>query len=480
VKRKRAVSSAAGSAPQPAPVTFDVIERIRLSWPKRFMTGFPDAISAAESNWSLAVLGHHPSTSQDLDVLEQAQTSLPVMWASFFCPMRDGRTGTDLAISWARLRAPDLLTGLLRIANSRGVYVECLSLSVSRCSAVLRDLFTGEIYLLTDVDPALVPKIRRWMRFCGVLVDLGDGTWNYISAFASVPGDPQVTPEEFLEVARGALSLVGVNPNEIDPSAPHSGLRRFCGVAFPAIHRMLRERPIPEPRRIFAVNTDGERFEPQDAVVTLSESARERLTLALPSAEDFMQNGEYSWGWISRLHTKVYENGEEIGTLNGEGTRFTVSANSPQRFERLLDRLTSLCGERPSIESVTATRPWEKLAHTVSAPEEGVHTMTLATGVPMFDMDLATAKQSLSLFHMRHLQIQLDQEIPALGGVPRSLVRTPEGQTAVEKWLIMAEMYGIPERHSEPTFLDLDPLREELGLRTVSDQIARGPASRPA
>ena len=77
-------------------------------------------------------------------------------------------------------------------------------------------------------------------------------------------------------------------------------------------------------------------------------------------------------------------------------------------------------------------------------------------------------------------QIQLDQEIPALGGVPRSLVRTPEGQTAVEKWLIMAEMYGIPERHGEPTFLDLDPLREELGLRTVSDQIARGPASRPA
>jgi len=352
--------------------------------------------------------------------------------------------------------------------------------SLSHCSAVLRDLFTGEIYLLTDVDPALVPKIRRWMRFCGVLIDLGDGTWNYITAFSSVPGDPQVTPEEFLAAARDALSLVGVNPNEIDPSAPHSGLRRFCGIAFPAVQRMLRERPSPAPRRIFAVNTDGERFEPQEAVVTISDSARQRLTLALSGAEDFVQNGEHCWCWISRLHTKVYEDGEEIGTLDGEGSRFTVSGNSPERLARLLERLISLCGERPSILSLTATRPWEKLEHAVSAAEEGVTTMVMATGVPMFDMDLVNARQSQSLFHMRHLQNRLDQEIPALGGSPRSLISTPEGQTAVEKWLVTAEMHGIPESHGEPTFLDLDPLREELGLRTVADQIARGPASRPS
>ncbi len=58
-----------------------------------------------------------------------------------------------------------------------------------------------------------------------------------------------------------------------------------------------------------------------DGTWNFSESARESLTRVLPSAEDFVQNGEHSWGWISRLHTKVYEHGEEIGTLNGEGTR---------------------------------------------------------------------------------------------------------------------------------------------------------------
>ena len=136
MKRKRAVSSSAGSAPRPAPITFDVIERIRLSWPKRFMTGFPDAISAAESDWSLAVLGHHPSTSADIDVVEQARTSLPVMWASFFCPMRDGRTGTDLAISWAPLRAPESIW-----ATALGTSVNRPASALHGCCRAQRTLF---------------------------------------------------------------------------------------------------------------------------------------------------------------------------------------------------------------------------------------------------------------------------------------------------------------------------------------------------
>lgn len=476
MKRKHARSP--GSAAQLASTTAKVLERIRMSWPIHFMETFPEAIAEAEAEWAMAVLGHLPTNRMDFELLDEERTSLPVMWASFFRPMNEGRTGTELALAWPRLKAPMLRAGLLRIAQARGVYVECLHVSAAHRSAVLRDLFTSEIYQLSALEEPLLSASRRWMRFCGVLVDLGDGTWNYISAFASVFGDPAVTPTEFLDLARRALAQAGLDPDEIDPSLPHSGLRRFCGIAFPAIHRSLRERPIPVPPRIFAINSDGERMEPQDATLTLTQPARERLAQALPGAADFVQTGDDHWCWISRQHTKHYEQGENIGDLEGAGLRFTASANSPERLARFLDRLAELCGERPIIQSVAAMRLWEKSKGAVSAPGEGVQTITLATGAPMFDMDYATAKRSMPIFYMRHMRHQLDQEIEHLGGTPRSLVRTPDGQAAVEKWLAMAEAQGMPGQDGRQHFLDLDSLREELGLRTVADQIARGTGSR--
>jgi hypothetical protein len=103
----------------------------------------------------------------------------------------------------------------------------------------------------------------------------------------------------------------------------------------------------------------------------------------------------------------------------------------------------------------------------------------MATGAPEFDLDFATAQQSMPMFFMRHMRHQLDQEIVDLGGAPRSLVGTDEGRAAVEKWLETAETQGLPEKDGQPRFVDLDPLREELGLRTVADQIVYGPGSRP-
>jgi hypothetical protein len=321
-----------------------------------------------------------------------------------------------------------LRAGLLRIAQARGVYVECLQLQAAQKRAVMRDLFNGEIYLLTDLEEPLLSGIRRWMRFCGVLIELGSGSWNFVSAFGSVSADPAITPAEFIDVARAALSQAGVDPDEIDPVAPHSGLRRFCGIAFPAVYRSLRERSVPEPPRIFVINSDGERLEPEEATVTLGPPARERLAQALASAADFVQTGDEHWCWISRQHTKLHAQGENLGDLQGAGPRFTASANSPQRLARLLDRVAALCGERPVIESATTVRPWEKSSGVVAAAGDGVKTVTISTGAPMFDMDLRTARQSMSLFYIRHMHHQLDQHIEDLGGVPRSLVRSAEGR----------------------------------------------------
>lgn len=476
MKRKHALP--AGSAATPAVTTYKALERIRMSWPIHFMKAFPEAIAVAEDEWSSAVLGRSPVTDEDFSLLAKERTSLPVMWASFFRDLGAGRTGTDRALEWPPLGAAVLRAGLQRIAQARGVYVECLQLLAAQRSAVMRDLFNGEIYLLTDLEEPLLSRILRWMRFCGVLVDLGSGSWNFISSFASVSADPVLAPSEFIDLARAALSQVGVSPDEIDPVAPHSGLRRYCGIAFPAVYRSLRERPKPEPPRIFAINSDGERLELAEATVTLSPMARARLAQALPSAEDFVQTGDEHWCWISRQHTKSHAQGENLGDVEGAGPRFSASANSPQRLARLLARLAALCGERPVVESSTTMRPWEKADGVVPAAEDGVKTVTISTGAPMFDMDFRTAQQSMPLFYMQHMHRLLDQHIEDLGGAPRSLVRSTEGQAVVERWLVLVEAKGRPAQDGRHLYVDLDPLREELGLRTVADQIARGAASR--
>lgn len=487
MKRKHRSEASASAAP--GPISSASLERIRMLWPARFMARNPEVIAEAEALWSQAVLGHPPSSQEHIALVEEERTSLPVMWASFFRPMRDGRTGTDLALPWFRIHAPELRPGIVRIAQARGVYAECLHLDASRSKMVLRDLLSGEIYHLSDVDKKLVPRIRRWLRFYGVLVDLGDGTWNYISAFSGVPeiaalpdtpGHAGPTPEEFLALAHGALAQAGVDPAELDSAAaPHAGLRRYCGIVFAAMGRSLRDRPAPEPARLYVVNSDGERIESQGAKLAISRLAAERLASALPEAADFVQTGDEHWCWISRQHTQTYPEGENLGDLDGIGCRIAVSVNSPQRFARLVDRLTELCGERPCVQSVTVRRPWERSEGVVPAPTEGVRTVTLATGAPRFDMDVDTARRNARPLLLESVRHKLSQEIPALRGVPRDLVHTSEGRAAVEKWLALTEARGLPGREGEDSeFVDLDPLRVELGLRTVADQIARGLGSR--
>lgn len=123
MKRKHTLPARAAATP--AVTTYKALERIRMSWPIHFMRAFAEAIAEAEAAWSSAVLGHPPVTDEDFSLLARERTSLPVMWASFFRDLGDGRTGTDRALEWPPLRAAVLRAGLQRIAQARGVYVEC-------------------------------------------------------------------------------------------------------------------------------------------------------------------------------------------------------------------------------------------------------------------------------------------------------------------------------------------------------------------
>jgi len=66
------------------------------------------------------------------------------------------------------------------------------------------------------------------------------------------------------------------------------------------------------------------------------------------------------------------------------------------------------------------------------------------------------------------LRDSLDRELPAVGGVPRQRVATPEGRAAVEAWLRGVERRGQPEGMPGGRMLDLDPIRRELGTPTVT------------
>lgn len=61
----------------------------------------------------------------------------------------------------------------------------------------------------------------------------------------------------------------------------------------------------------------------------------------------------------------------------------------------------------------------------------------------------------------------LDAEVPAVGGIPREVVKTRDGPAVVEKWLRGAEAMALPPDTPEGRLLNLDPLRREPGLPTV-------------
>ena len=60
-------------------------------------------------------------------------------------------------------------------------------------------------------------------------------------------------------------------------------------------------------------------------------------------------------------------------------------------------------------------------------------------------------------------------EPTAVGGVPRERAKTEAGRVVVERWLQQCERRGFPTMEGEPVWLDLDPLRVELGMARTSD-----------
>ena len=109
---------------------------------------------------------------------------------------------------------------------------------------------------------------------------------------------------------------------------------------------------------------------------------------------------------------------------------------------------------------VVASRAVDPLA---GAEEDRIRRLRLLCWTPYF------SGAAVSLFAALRDPGGLDREVPALGGTPREVAR--RDPQAVEGWLRMQEASGVPG-DAPQAFLDLDPVREELGLETVREQMA--------
>jgi hypothetical protein len=471
----KAVPSAAApgrpTRPQPAapkPVTRDLrgvrpttevaVRRVCGElWGKEFLRRFRDEMTEAMQELQ-TVAGPEMGPEE----LGDTMGSLPLMWPALWRPMRDGRTGIEAARSWSKLSAPVLAAALDRLAAARGVYAEVAAVAPDG-RLVLRDLFDGTPYRIA-VPEAVHRELTRWTRVLTVLADLGDGTWTFPSVMQRVPPDlaATLTPDDVVHTAREALRAIGADPEDIDPRAPHAGLARWAALVSAALLRSPAATPAEAPKRRYLVNGDGERFELHEADLRLSRAARTRLATALGRTEGVEQTDRTTFTWIGPASAAA-PHGESVGSLDfASGGRLTT--NSAERHACLFEVIGALAEEKVEIKALKRTQPWAQREG--FADEEGPDTerMVVALGLVQAEMSPGVIKD----YVLASMRRTLDETVPALGGAPRALVATEAGRAAVEAWLREAELKGTAAQGGGDAFLDLDPLREELGLPTVA------------
>jgi hypothetical protein len=439
--------------------TDTAVRRVCNEWGREFLRRFRDEVQDGMEEIR-AVVGLEVMPEE----LGDTMGSLPLTWPALWRPMRDGRTGLQAARSWRKLSAPVLAAAIERLEAARGVYAEVVSRTASG-RLVLRDFFDGVLYRI-DVPEQVRRQLTRWSRLFGVLVDLGDGSWTFPSVLQRVPDAVALSPAELVAAARRALEQIGVDPDEIDASAPHAGIARWAGVVAAALTQIEPQEPEEAPKRRYLVNGDGERLELHEAELALSKAARARLVTALSRADRVAQMGRASFAWIGPP-SPAAPMGESLGSIDLVSKPLLVT-NSAARYARHLATIAELAGEAPRVVSLKHVKPWE--GRDDIAEHEGPDTERAVVAVGLAP---ATGHgPDVTGYLLASMRRSLDETVPELGGVPRALVATEAGRAAVEAWLREAELRGAPPRAGGETFIDLDPLRAELGLPTVAGELS--------
>jgi hypothetical protein len=149
----------------------------------------------------------------------------------------------------------------------------------------------------------------------------------------------------------------------------------------------------------------------------------------------------------------------EVGTLRLEGGVLSVETNSSERAERLRKKLDKALGKTAAFRSVTS----EPLEEAMSKPVDPAAEARFRVEQEKL-MALPEVREALAKMGRDHSLAWCDEVIPALGNRrPRTLVKTESGRRKVEA--ILAEFAEHQARRpDDPSPMDLDLIRRELGL----------------
>ena len=332
--------------------------------------------------------------------------------------------------------------------------------------ATVRDAFDGGSYRVR-IEPALARRLTRWTRLFGPIIALDDGTHHHPSTLLGHAWLRNVAPKDFVAGVNAALAHLG-HDETIDAARPHAGLVRWVGVAHGVLHRMIAPTPAQAAalaKKQYVVNSDGERFELHEATVVVGAALERTLAAALAASDEFMGDQEGFEMLGAPRGAEVLAN-ESLASLSWRKPgEWRVTANSAARYERVLARLRAFGGREVEISKLEVMRPWESQPNL--AAEESPDTARVVMASARVEAPNGRAAKTAARALMRDASLRaIDDDVPAVGGRPREVVTTPEGRARVESWLEEWELKGMPGE-DDWAFVDLDPVRRELGLPTI-------------
>lgn len=442
------------------------LHRIFELWLPEFHERFPEDLRRAHREYYEAVLGRPVDPERDVEAIEEHASSLPGTWAAFFRPMDDGRTGAELAKEFAPLRTGPLRDAVDRLGRPQLLFGDVIAVDRAAGIATVRDAFDGATRRV-QVLPAFGRGLTRWTRLFGPIIELADGTYHHPSTLLGHAWLRNVAPQDFVARVNAALSELGHDP--VDAAAPHAGLVRWIGVAHGVLRRMIAPTPTQAAavaKKQYVVNSDGERFEFHEATLLLDVEQENKLSSALMASDDFVGDEE-GFELLGTPRGKEVIANESLASLTPEEPgEWRVTANSASRYERVVDRLRSLCGRDVAIARLDVMRPWE--AQPNCAAEESADTTRIVMASARAEVEDVRAGKATARAMILDASLRaIDEDVPAVGGKPRQVVKTPEGRARVESWLEEWELKGVPGEGGW-AFVDLDPVRRELGLPTIA------------
>lgn len=412
-------------------------------------------ILAAIGAYIHAVNGEAPRSGATFD--QEHMSSLPFFWNALFRPLDkapSARTGLDLAFG-SKPMAPHRVA-LEQLHDTRATLFDVIDVEPTRDVAVCRDVFDGRT-LEVRMDAQTLSRTTRWTRFFGYLTPMRDGSWYPPSALLGHAWLRNTEPARVIDELNQLLQEMGID-ERVDSADPSSGLLRFGALMHGVLFRSIKpaeEQQTDAP--IYCVNTDDERYEPHEALLTPGVRRTTKLVKLLRTQHDFVED-DFGFGWVAKPRGKQVFEQEQVGHVREEDDRtLLISANSAPRFARLLARLAALVDAPLKPVDLEISRPWELDAKFLAEERPGCQKVVAASS--------SIAHDSVPEALLDLTRRQLDEDIPTLGGRPRDLVKDAEGQRNVERWLMEQELRGGPDR--ELAFLDLDVLRRELGMPTV-------------